>query len=169
MFRNPRALAGAVLTVLALLFTTTGCSRSGSRKVDAEKMRLPDGAYRVEWTKLDVPSTMAPGSKATLHVTVKNTGNATWPNPATADPGAYAVRLSHRWWPAAGDGKPTDWEGRTELPAPLAPGDSVTLTMDLKAPAQTGEYKLQLDLVQELVAWFEGRGAAKALVPVSVR
>ncbi len=170
MSRNRWALVAAVLPLSALLSTTLGCGRSPEAKAEAK--RLPEGAYRVEWTKIDVPPTMAPGAKVAAHVTLKNAGNATWPDPPTADtsnPGAYAVRLSYRWWPASGDGKPTDWQPRVELPAPLPAGASVTLTVPLRAPTEPGDYKLQFDLVQELIVWFEAKGADKAFVPVSVR
>jgi hypothetical protein len=36
------------------------------------------------------------------------------------------------------------------------------------APAEPGDYTLQLDLCQELVSWFDPKGGAKLLVPVKV-
>jgi hypothetical protein len=42
------------------------------------------------------------------------------------------------------------------------------MAIEVNAPAEPGDYKLQLDLLQELVSWFEPHGAQKLLVPVKV-
>jgi hypothetical protein len=57
---------------------------------------------------------------------------------------------------------------RGDLPGPVPPGKTATLTVAVEAPPAPGSYLLQLDLVEELVVWFEYRGAAKLLVPVAV-
>jgi len=51
---------------------------------------------------------------------------------------------------------------------PLAPGASTALAVQVTAPAQPGDYQLQLDLCQELVSWFEAKGAVQLLAPVKV-
>jgi hypothetical protein len=60
-------------------------------------------------------------------------------------------------------------EARGDLLEPLQPGASTSLTVQVAAPAQPGDYKLQLDLCQELVTWFEPKGAAPLVVPVKVK
>ena len=40
--------------------------------------------------------------------------------------------------------------------------------MEIQVPASAGAYRLQIDLVQEFVTWFEGHGADRLMVPVIV-
>jgi hypothetical protein len=42
------------------------------------------------------------------------------------------------------------------------------MAVEVVAPSEPGSYFLQLDLCQELFAWFETRGAARLVVPVTV-
>jgi hypothetical protein len=42
------------------------------------------------------------------------------------------------------------------------------MAVEVVAPPEPGEYRLQLDLLQELVAWFEDKGAPRLLVPIRV-
>lgn len=133
---------------------------------------LADSAFRVRWGRHSVPATVGAGVPLSVAVNVTNAGDTTWPDPATADPaqtGAYAVRLSYRWLNETGDTPAQDYQDRVELPKPLGPGESVTLTVPVSVPAKPGRYRLQFDLVQELVAWFEGRGADKLIVPLTVQ
>lgn len=132
---------------------------------------LPDSAFRIEWGNVDVPRSMQPEGVALASVTFRNASPDTWPDRKSSGgspPGAGAVRLSYRWW-TAGSPLPTPYEARADLRAPLRPGDSATLSILVKAPKQPGEYRLQFDLVQELVAWFEEKGVASPRIPVSVR
>jgi hypothetical protein len=99
-------------------------------------------------------------------VTVKNAGTAAWPVGRRGE--LYVVHLSHRWLHAGG-APLTEFDNRTELPGPVAPGAAVTVDATLVAPTAPGDYVVQFDLVHEGVAWFAGRGAAKQLVPVKVK
>jgi uncharacterized protein (DUF3820 family) len=61
------------------------------------------------------------------------------------------------------------WEGvRTALPADVGPGSTVTVDLDVLAPAGGGSYILQVDLVREGVGWFSARGVPPGEVGVSV-
>ena len=64
---------------------------------------------------------------------------------------------------------PSSYDARADLRQPLRPGDSATLSIPVRAPKKPGEYQLQFDLVQELVSWFEEKGAPPLRVPVTVR
>jgi len=84
--------------------------------------------------------------------------------------GAHAVRLGYRWWGTDENEPVADYgASRVDLPDALSPGQSQTLRVNVLVPDQPGEYRLQFDLVHELVAWFEARGAPRMMVPVSVR
>lgn len=96
------------------------------------------------------------GATATIPVTITNTGTGTFPRA-----GANPVVLGYHW--IGQNGLPAVWDGtRTKLPADLAAGQSVTLQATVTPPAKGGSYALQIDLVQEGVAWFGGRGVSPA-------
>jgi hypothetical protein len=57
---------------------------------------------------------------------------------------------------------------RTPLPAPLAPGGSVVLRLEVEAPTIGGSYLLRLSMVQEHVAWFDARGGHPLDLPITV-
>jgi hypothetical protein len=176
-----RGSAGRWAPIAALLLLSLAACGKSAEKTDAATAApapaqvvlrpLPETGYKVEWGKVEVPTPMAAGKKAPIQVTLRNAGDQVWPNRATGDPaqtGANAVRLAWRLLPAG----PADGDGyaqqRVDLPQPLAPGQSVTLTVEIKAPDQPGDHEIQLDLVQELVSWFERRGAAKQIVKIKV-
>jgi SAM-dependent methyltransferase len=92
---------------------------------------------------------------------------------------AFPVRLSNRGqegWPNAPEPRPgsvslaghlLDGQGQVmtrdvlhlPLPRPVAPGEEVEMSCVLRAPLAPGRYRLKLDLVMELVCWFEQRGS----------
>jgi len=50
----------------------------------------------------------------------------------------------------------------------VLPGESMDLPMKIRTPAKPGDYRLTIELVQELVQWFADRGAERIIVPVHV-
>ena len=68
----------------------------------------------------------------------------------------HPVCLTYHWVDAA-NGKMVVFEGqRTRLANPLAPGEKATVEMQIVAPTRSGRYRLQLTVVQESVAWWDG-------------
>jgi hypothetical protein len=59
-------------------------------------------------------------------------------------------------------------DGRCGLPAPVPPGGEVELELHVTLPARAGRYVLELDMVQEHVAWFGERGSPTARVRADV-
>jgi hypothetical protein len=133
---------------------------------------LPNSAWRVRWESHTVPAAMPRGSSADARIAFTNLGDAVWPDVIAGDPaahnGGYAVRLAYDWAAASAEraGKPSR---RADLPHPVHPGETMTLLVPLDAPDEPGEYRITFELVQELVAWFDGKGAATLVVPVTVR
>jgi len=145
-------------------------------------VRLPAAAFRIEWRRVVWRKMNWPymrwetGVLADLHprerilglVSFRNAGDHTWPDAAAADParsGAYAVRLAYRWHGAAGAGP---YQARADLREPLAPGQVATVWIPVIAPDEPGDHELQLDLVQEGIAWFADEGAERLLLPARV-
>lgn len=134
---------------------------------------LPPEAFRVEWGVPSVPPVLKAGETRDVTVTFRNASPAVWPDPrstggASAGSGVGAVRLAYRWWSADAPIPVVDYADRTDLSRPLRPGESATLAVKLAVPRTPGDYELQFDLCQELVAWFEPRRAKRLILPVRV-
>lgn len=133
---------------------------------------MPETGFRVEWGRPGVPTPVEPGAQFAVGVAVTNRGDQVWLDPRSSDQTAYAsgaVRLAYRWW-GTDPGKPFKDYGpeRGDLLAPVNPGQTAVLAVPVTAPGTPGSYKLQLELVQENVAWFQGMGATQLMVPVTV-
>lgn len=95
-------------------------------------------------------------------MTVKNTGNFIWPHA-----GSNPVHMSYHVLDA--DKKVVINDGsRADLPNDLLPGQKVTMPLHVKAPEQPGSYIVQLDMVQEGVAWFGEKGGETYSVRLEV-
>jgi len=57
---------------------------------------------------------------------------------------------------------------RTPLPHDLGPGNTAQLKAAIQTPSRAGEYKLEVTLVQEFVAWFPERDGEKLALSVNV-
>jgi hypothetical protein len=127
--------------------------------------------FRVGWGIPGAPSVLPPGAKVPVSVEVKNLGKQAWMDATNSPGGAHAVRIGYRWWRAGAPPEAlTDFgPERGELSRMVTPGSTAVATVMVTAPNEPGSYLLQIDLVQELVAWFERRGAEKLLVPVTVK
>jgi len=128
--------------------------------------------YSLQWISNYIPQTMSIGSVNSVQVSVKNSGDWTWPDPKSANPskpdGTYAVRLSYRWAHLDGKFLPQD-SVRGDLPSSVPSGAIANFVIDVVAPKDPGSYKLQLDLVEELVNFFSAKGGEKLIVPVTVQ
>jgi len=132
---------------------------------------LPASGFRVRWESHTVRAAMAPRSSADARIVFTNIGDAVWPDVLAGDPaargGGYAVRLAYDW--TAASAPPAKPARRAELPYPVRPGETMTLLVPLDAPSQPGEYRVTFELVQELETWFDAKGGATVVVPVTVR
>lgn len=121
--------------------------------------RMPDTAYRARCELLAAPASLRPGGSAGVDVRLTNDGSHPWP----VDCG---LRLGNHWY---ADGRMTVRDdGRTPLPAELAPGASVDLRLTVTAPREPGRYLLELDMVHELVTWWADAGSPTVHVVVDV-
>lgn len=117
--------------------------------------------YGVQWGSHNTPTSLAMNQQVDVSVTLKNVGSTTW-----LKGGNNPVNLSYHWFKG---NQVAVWDGlKTALPQDVAPGQSVTLSASLKAPAEAGEYTLKWDLVQDGVTWFSFNSAATQNVAVSV-
>jgi hypothetical protein len=168
------------LAACGLASLTVACAESQPEVVEQARptpgplQPLADSGFVVGWGLPAVPATVAPGQRFAAAVIVENQSDQLWLDPENADTtrtGHGAVRLTCRWWKKGDDKTPAvnDQGARGDLTAPLPPGRAAVMALEVTAPPTAGEYQLQLDLVQELVSYFEPKGADRLLVPVTVK
>ncbi len=129
---------------------------------------FPNADYRTKLTLVDkAPVRVAPGSNVNLRVIVKNEGHSTFPN--KPDPlGRYAVSLSYRTFNLERPPVRVTEGIRFLLPGPLQPGEAVTIPMTLVFPTKPGKYVVRIDLVHEVICWFEDKKNPAIVLPVEV-
>lgn len=127
---------------------------------------FPDSDYRAEITALNAPPGMHAGEKMVLRFRVKNLGYSSWPAVGNKE-GRYQVNIGNRWIKTAGN-EVNSLDGRTGMPADLQPGSEVELPLTVKAPAEPGDYLLEIDMIHEGVTWFYERGATPLRLKVRV-
>src|SRR5262245_8243494 len=119
---------------------------------------LPRAAFAAT-ISLDTPADWwIAGETRLLSVSVRNCSAQTWPAGSRVD-GRFRIQLGNRWRMPDGYILVAD-DTRTPLPHDIAPGQTVTLFLEVTAPSFDGEYVLDIDLVQEYVDWFQKRGSA---------
>jgi SAM-dependent methyltransferase len=120
-----------------------------------------EDAPRAQLTAAATSLALPAGARLPLEVTVRNTGGATWVRMGT-------VRLGNHWLGVDGSLLVND-DGRADLRTSVAPGEEVTMTVVVTAPRRPGDYLLELDMVQEDVAWFAERASPTLRIPAKVR
>ncbi|HWE37872.1 MAG TPA: methyltransferase domain-containing protein [Isosphaeraceae bacterium] len=127
---------------------------------------LPDAACRAILEAIDPPATMEADGPMFLRVRVTNAGVASWPA-AGPEGEVGTIRLGNHWRDADGDIVAFD-DGRAPLPRDLGPGDSAEVELLVHPPKAPGRHRLELDVIQEGICWFEARGSAPARLDVDV-
>jgi tRNA (mo5U34)-methyltransferase len=106
----------------------------------------------------DGASHCKPGEDLAITIRVKNTGLRRWPKHGEDHSGRGTVRLgAHLLRP---NEEELSWDyGRADLPNNLEPGAQAIVSIGLQAPAKTGNYIVEFDMVAEHIAWFEDFGS----------
>lgn len=127
---------------------------------------LPAGAYRATISLYDQPRQLHIGEKHLLRLRVTNTSPVPWPVTDESNP-ANQLRLGNRWF-AADSGVLVQDDSREPLAFPILPGETGDLELTITAPTQAATYILEIDLVQEGVAWFGARGGTPQRITIRV-
>jgi hypothetical protein len=133
---------------------------------------LPDNGFKAIITVAEPPAKLRSGQKQTIQVKVKNASDVLWYARGaainTAPTNKFYLAVGNRWL-AAADGKlVTDMDGRFGVDRDLKPGEETEVPLAITAPNTPGEYTLEVDLVQEQVAWFHDKGSTPARVRITV-
>lgn len=158
--------------VLTAFFVSVSLAPSAEAKGPQEALVLPPGSFAVSWKETGLGRTWLPGEERRASVTVKNLSPHAWPDALAAHvsgDGRNAVRLSYCWKEETGEPTEDCWRVRADLAASVAPGAEAVLGLTITAPSRPGRFKLEFDLVQEMVTWFRLQGAQTLAVPAIVR
>ena len=154
-----------------------GCSKSPNTAAPAAARgdvpaALPDNGFKAIISVADSPARLRTGQKEAIQVKVKNASDVFWYARGAAVNNAssnkFYLAVADRWLKADGEKLVTDMDGRCGLPRDLKPGEETKVPLLITAPKEPGDYILELDLVQEQVAWFHDKGSGTARVKIQV-
>lgn len=128
---------------------------------------LTGGAFRAGIETEAAPRSVRAGGSFQLSVKVRNLSGVVWPALGEKDTGQFEIHLGNHWLDQGGVMLVQD-DGRAALPKDLSPDLTETLSLAVKAPSKPGAYILELDMVQEHVAWFADRGSTTLRLPTRV-
>lgn len=125
--------------------------------------RLPEDAYRVRLANQQELANVAPGTKSELAVSISNISACDW-----MPWGVSGLALAGRWINEAGNvTMPID--GAAILEDVLTSGSTVTMKLPVQAPEAAGRWILQVDMVEDGVAWFQDKGAVPLNLAVLIQ
>jgi 4-amino-4-deoxy-L-arabinose transferase-like glycosyltransferase len=127
---------------------------------------LPDEALRAGIRVSDPPEVMQVGTKQQLNVRVRNAGNHVWLQRERTG-SKYQVALGNHWLDTEGRMLRND-DGRTTLSNDLLPGEETEMSLVVNTPERAGDYILELDMLQESVAWFGAKGSSTVRLRVRI-
>lgn len=169
------------VVLVALIFSLCGCKQAAApapqRQTAATPQSgdvpaaLPNNAFKAEITIVDPPAKLRVGQKETIHVKIKNNSIITWwcrgARVNTRPDNKFYIASGNRWLKADGS-LLTNMDGRYGIPKDLAPGEETDTPLVVTAPQEPGDYILEVDMVQEQVAWFSDKGSPTAKTKITV-
>lgn len=137
-----------------------------------EAAPLSEAAFKAQITVPNPPARLRAGQKETINVRVKNVSGEQWYSrggEVNSNPdNRYYIAAGNRWLQSDGQTLVTNMDGRYGLQRDLRPGEEEEIPLQITAPKEPGDYVLEVDLIQEQVAWFSDKGSPTAKVNVKV-
>jgi hypothetical protein len=137
----------------------------------SEPSALPTNGFKAEITLIEPPAKLRSGQKETVRVKIRNASDVMWWSrgaPSNTRPdNKFYLAAGNRWLKPDGS-LLTNMDGRYGLGKDLKPGEDTEVPLVITAPNDPGEYTLEVDLVQEQVAWFSEKGSSTAKAKVTV-
>jgi 4-amino-4-deoxy-L-arabinose transferase-like glycosyltransferase len=128
---------------------------------------LPPEAFRAELSVVSAPRDFHAKERAPLRVRIKNLSPITWLARERGG-GPHQVSVGNHWLDPSGKTLIND-DARSALLYNLKSGDTTSLWLPVKSPAQPGNYILEIDMLQEGVSWFGLVGSTTVRLPVEVQ
>jgi len=133
-------------------------------RVGAVADPLPERAFRAGIEVLESPDVWRTSSTVPLRLRIRNESPHPWPQ-IGGGTSPHVIAAGNHWFDRKGGVVLFD-DGRGPLPGPVGPGEAVEVDLVVWTPARPGPYVLELDLVQEEVAWFADRGSRALRLPI---
>ncbi|MBK9053707.1 MAG: O-antigen ligase family protein [Chloroflexi bacterium] len=128
------------------------------------RSRLEAGTEE-EWyrTRFEMPTQLEIAANETIlvPVSVSNMGTLIWRSQDSPP-----IILGARWVDTVTNQE--YGQGRWPFPEPVLPGETVHMTIRVRAPNKPGTFELRWDVVQETVTWFGNKSGVTATTKVSV-
>jgi hypothetical protein len=124
----------------------------------AEAGPLDDDAFDAAVSVDAPPTSMRAGQKETIMVGVRNASQYAWPARPLSG-GQFTVNVANTWLDARTGALVNNLDGRSPITRDLNPGDELQLPLSVTAPDAPGLYTLEIDMVQEGVAFFKEKGS----------
>jgi hypothetical protein len=105
-----------------------------------------------------------PSDVITIPIGIENKSTALW----DSNEKKYPVYISYHLLDARGNMIVFEHNIRTPFPHPIAPGESLTVDVNIAIPKDSGHYQLEVDIVKHWVAWFKDRGSLTVYIPLVV-
>jgi hypothetical protein len=118
--------------------------------------------WSAQYDLTQAPTAWTAGQSKTFSVTITNTGNQTWPST-----GYTEVDIDfHFTTVTGGSTQQSHWltSQALSIPANLAPGASVTVSVTVTAPSTKGSMFLEAEMIKEHQFWFASVGSVSATV-----
>jgi hypothetical protein len=151
--------------------SNAGPSQKATPQTPTEPAALPNSAFKATITLVDPPDKLRAGQKETVRVKIKNNSDVTWwarGAPVNTRPdNKFYIAAGNRWLKTDG-GLVTNMDGRYGISKDLAPGEETEIPLAITAPKNAGDYTLEVDLIQEQVAWFSEKGSPTAKAKITV-
>lgn len=170
----------SIVLVVCVALLAVSCSKPASNSTPAQSaspapgqpQALPENGYKAVITLVDPPTKLRAGEKQTIQVKVKNASDVLWYARGaefnTSTDVKFVLAAGNRWLDAEDESLITDMDGRFGLNRDLKPGEETEVPLVIKAPSEPGEYILEVDAVQEGVAWFHDKGSPMARAKITV-
>ena len=150
---------------------TTSGSTARSTSPSQDPAPLANEGFKAQINLVAPPPKLRAGESAVLRVKLKNDSPVIW----WARGAQVNMRSDNKFYIAAGDrwlkadgSLVTDMDGRYGIGKDLQPGEEIEVPLKIVAPKDPGEYTLEVDLLQEGVAWFHDKGSPTAKAKVTV-
>ena len=124
-------------------------------RIELSSAEPPGTRYNRRVIKANIPRILDRDKKASIRVALINTGRDTWQPTQTS-----GMALNARWINLKGEAK-LHLAGYARIERPMRPGQRVFLTLDIRTPASSGLRCLEIDLVEEGIAWLSEGGRAR--------
>jgi hypothetical protein len=126
---------------------------------------LPDEAFQAG-IEVIPPTEVDSNADFMAEVRITNQSPVLWR--VKGVPEKFAMRVSCQWLGARSQVL-MDYPNRFDLPYDLAPNETASVAVTLKAPSTPGAYTLECDAIQELIHWFHSMGSKTGKSPVQIR